>query len=809
MSKKCLTYISLFSSGGIGCYGFKLENYECIATVELIKRRLEIQKINNKCKYDTGYINGDATDKKVKEKIDNEIKLWKVKEKIDNVDVLISTPPCQGMSNANSKKNEKDIFRNSLVVDSVNIVLDVNPNFFIFENVPSFMKTNCISGDRTYKIGEYIYKKLSNHYSIYHDVINFKDYNVPSNRTRCIVIGVKKELSLYISPLELFPNYTNKKKTIRECIYNLPRLSKMGDICDNDIYHFFRSYEPRMREWIKDLKPGESAYDNDDISKIPHKILNGSIIPNTNKMGGKYKRQEWDDVAKCIHTRNDQLASQNTIHPEDDRVFSIRELMYFMTIDKSFKWSYIDEKTLNSLSFLEKKEFLKKNEINIRQLLGEAVPTIIFKSIAKNIKESYKIIEIIKKIDILEKNNPNRVKNGAFYTDKFIVNEIIKVLPNFKDKNEINILEPSVGLGSFLPLLLKKYERKKINLFLIDIDKNTIKNLKKYINKLDIFKKNDLSIKYICADFLLYDFKNIKFDLVIGNPPFIKIDKNQKEKYKNIKELNCNDIISFFIYKSLKISNFVSLVLPKNFLTSPKYNVFRNYLSNYKIKSIIDFETIGFKDVILETISICLENKITSNNEIEIRNVFTSKIIIQDKKYITSNRFPNWIIYRDNFFDSVLEKIQLNIFSVFRDRQLTNKYMSFNKTENCIKVLRSRNISSNGDIIEIKGYDKYIKDLNSISKFNIYKFLKNGKNIFLCPNFTPNIRVIKKPINTLVNGSLAILMLKENIRLNKNDLEYFSNDEFIKFYKYSNNFQKNTLNLDKNSVFYFGKQNKL
>ena len=30
------TYISLFSSAGIGCYGFKLNGYECIATNEIL-----------------------------------------------------------------------------------------------------------------------------------------------------------------------------------------------------------------------------------------------------------------------------------------------------------------------------------------------------------------------------------------------------------------------------------------------------------------------------------------------------------------------------------------------------------------------------------------------------------------------------------------------------------------------------------------------------------------------------------------------------------------------------------------------------
>jgi DNA (cytosine-5)-methyltransferase 1 len=52
-SKDPLTYISLFSSAGIGCYGFSLENYSCVATVEILQKRIAIQRYNNKCKYDS------------------------------------------------------------------------------------------------------------------------------------------------------------------------------------------------------------------------------------------------------------------------------------------------------------------------------------------------------------------------------------------------------------------------------------------------------------------------------------------------------------------------------------------------------------------------------------------------------------------------------------------------------------------------------------------------------------------------------------------------------------------------------------
>lgn len=81
------------------------------------------------------------------------------------------------------------------------------------------------------------------------------------------------------------------------------------------------------------------------------------------------------------------LASQNTVHPVDDRAFSIHELLLLMNIPNNFKWSEISEEELNNLPLEEKQQFLKENEANIRECIGEAVPTIIMQKIAKNIKE--------------------------------------------------------------------------------------------------------------------------------------------------------------------------------------------------------------------------------------------------------------------------------------------------------------------------------------------------------------------------------------------------------------------------------------
>lgn len=375
-----MNYISLFSASGIGCYGFKEQGYNCIATNEFLSKRLEIQKHNNKCKFDSGYIQGDIFQQETKDKIFNEIK----KHNVNDIDVLIATPPCQGMSDANHNKKDKDIKRNSLVVESIKMILLIKPKVFVFENVKAFLKTNCTDLDGLDKpILDAIMLNLSSIYNIEYKILNFKDYGANSSRTRTLVIGTRKDIN--INPLDLFPN-EEKPKTIKEVIGNLKPLTIMGEISEDDIYHSFRKYDIKMLDWIKDIKEGESAFNNVlDINK-PHKIIDNKIVLNKNSVKGKYTRNIWDKVSPCIQTRNDIFSAQYTIHPEQNRVFSIRELMLFMNIPHSFKWTNLSFEELNKLSLKDKIDFLKKNELNIRHSIGESVPTIIFSKIALNIK---------------------------------------------------------------------------------------------------------------------------------------------------------------------------------------------------------------------------------------------------------------------------------------------------------------------------------------------------------------------------------------------------------------------------------------
>lgn len=831
LKDKTLTYISLFSCAGVGCYGFKRAGFECIATNELIERRLNVQRFNHKCKFDSGYICDDITTDETKKKINDEIKRWE-KMGNDKVDVLIATPPCQGMSVANHKKADNEIVRNSLVVESIFIIKKINPRFFIFENVAAFMKTGCTAPDGTVRaIGDVIYGELGEDYIITDRILNFKNYGAKSSRTRTVVIGVHKSLSEYVSPIELYPTFV-EEVTLRDVIGDMEHL-EWGQISSNDFYHAFRTYPEEMRPWIHDLKEGQSAFDNEDEKKRPHKVVDGKIVPNIQKNGDKYTRQYWDKVAPCIHTRNDQLASQNTVHPVEDRVFSIRELMRLMTIPDDFKWIETPIEEINAMSDAQKRSVLKKEEIKIRQSIGEAVPTQIFYRIAQNIKqfmeqkhfssllvnqtiELYELTEEDKLEQFIKKNplnfggatlsriaeltNSQRENNSAYYTNKFILNEIYKELPEF-DKDEIYILEPSVGVGNFLPFIFRKYEGQRlVHLDVADIDATNLAILKMLLEKQQI--PENVRISYICDDSLLHDFGK-RYDLVTGNPPFTKLKAKDAAVYlkKNINKATKNTF-EFFLEKAISISDHVAMITPKAILNTPEFIDTRKMLAGMNVNCIQDYGENGFKGVLVETIGLFINTQ-KSPDKTKVISLTNKTEVIQKQSYIMDNHYPYWIIYRDEFFDQVSKNLVFDRFTVFRDRQITNANTTLTKAKGSMRVLKSRNISDDGKkVIDIPGYDAYIESSVAVN-LSAYKFVGNDE-VYLTPNMTYKPRVMKNQKDVLVNGSIAVLIPKEPMKLTEEQMEYFSTDEYRKFYQIARNYQTRSLNVDATSVFFYG-----
>lgn len=833
LKDKSMTYVTLFSSAGVGCHGFQMEGYRCIATNEIIERRMQVQRCNHKCEYDSGYIVGDITSDVIKQRIYSEIRKWKHKGN-DRVDVIIATPPCQGISVINHKKNDKEINRNSLVVESVEIIRQINPRFFIFENVMAFQKTLCITPDgRTVPIGEYVREVLGKDYVISGRILNFMNYGSNSSRTRTLMIGVDKAYRNNIAPYDLYPEF-RPEKTLREVIYDFPRL-EWGEIYVDDFYHAFRTYKSEMREWIHDLKEGESAFDNDSPEKRPHRVVNGQIVENIRKNRDKYTRQPWDRFIQCVHTRNDQLAAQNTIHPEQDRVYSIRELMAMMTIPDDFRWVDMSLEELNALSNEEKLDVYKSHEMNIRQCLGEAVPTEIMRQLAAAIRnklaqkrcESIEInriiadyhldnrenlraflrenpmeLDVASLMRITELCNARREKNAAFYTNKFIVNEIMGSLPTFS-KDEIRILEPSVGAGSFIPFLFRRYENvPHVILDVVDIDPDSIETFDIMLEKLDI--PQNFTINRICQDFLTYRTIH-RYDLAVGNPPFSKLKERTPEIELSLAS-NANHVTNnlseMFLEKCIRCSDCVALVLNKTLLSTEEFEDTRNLLRQMRIETIIDFGRYGFTGVSIETMCLIVYPKMKPR-ETSVYSMKFNRKSVREQSYLTDKRFPYFIIYRDEDFDAVADKLIFNVFSVFRDRQITKSITSSERVGPSLWVIKAKNIDDDGQgITHIPGYDVYLPEEIAVT-LSAYQYVDDS-SVYLTPNMTYNPRVIENLPGIIPDGSVAVLIPKKPLRLTKRQRAYFSTEEYRRFYGIARNLSTQSINVDKTSVFFYG-----
>lgn len=108
------------------------------------------------------------------------------------VDVLVGGPPCQGFSIA-GRRDTKDP-RNSLFMEYVKYLEYFRPQAFIMENVIGILSMKTEAGTHVINI---IMEYLNVHYNCVISKLYASDFEVPQNRRRTIIIGVRKDLGIH------------------------------------------------------------------------------------------------------------------------------------------------------------------------------------------------------------------------------------------------------------------------------------------------------------------------------------------------------------------------------------------------------------------------------------------------------------------------------------------------------------------------------------------------------------------------------------------------------------------------------------
>ncbi|MFA7285399.1 MAG: N-6 DNA methylase [Candidatus Paceibacterota bacterium] len=221
-------------------------------------------------------------------------------------------------------------------------------------------------------------------------------------------------------------------------------------------------------------------------------------------------------------------------------------------------------------------------------------------------------------------------ENGAYYTPSLLADFIVfHLFDKYDFSNSINVLEPSSGDGNFFDSMFSNTTfkgrfklPKNITIDAIEKDKEEIEISKKKNKKRLLASQK---INYFNEDYLEFNKKNKKkFDLVIGNPPYIKsnyLTKKQIEsceaihKGANLSPKSIKNIWTSFLIsgvQSLNENGVICFVLPAELLQVIYAKELRGYLrDNFQKIEIFAFNELIFPDIEQDVIILICAKKQT------------------------------------------------------------------------------------------------------------------------------------------------------------------------------------------------------
>ena len=113
------------------------------------------------------------------------------------IDLIVGGPPCQAYS-MGGKRDPKDP-RSSLFMEYIKYLNYFKPKVFIMENVIGILS---VKNSTNEKVIDIIIKLLSENYNCNINKLYASDFEVPQNRRRVIIIGIRKDLNIKPSDIK-------------------------------------------------------------------------------------------------------------------------------------------------------------------------------------------------------------------------------------------------------------------------------------------------------------------------------------------------------------------------------------------------------------------------------------------------------------------------------------------------------------------------------------------------------------------------------------------------------------------------------
>lgn len=308
--------IDLFSGCGGQTEGLHQAGFDTKVAIEIVDDAVLAFKMNHKktevIKRDIRLISADE----IREKLKGE-----------PLHLLAGCPPCQGFSSIRRLNRKESIGddRNSLVLEYLRLVEELQPLTIMMENVPGLID---------YDLFKQVLARLKElGYNPKVEVVNVKDYGVPQKRRRMIMVGSLLGNINVAKP-------TGQKVTVKDVIGSLKSVQETND----PVHQIVASHTPKVMERII-LTPKDGGSWKDLPKQYQLKCHTGKNVG----FNDVYGRLRWNDYSTTITGGCLNPSKGRFLHPEEDRCITAREAALLQSFPKDYKFPTNISKTALAL----------------------------------------------------------------------------------------------------------------------------------------------------------------------------------------------------------------------------------------------------------------------------------------------------------------------------------------------------------------------------------------------------------------------------------------------------------------------------
>ena len=257
----------------------------------------------------------------------------------NEIDLVCAGPPCQSFSILGQRGALADP-RGKLALKYFDLIADIKPKAFIFENVPGLLTVN--KGEDWKTLAAYAKQKTGYHLHVAR--LNAVDFGIPQMRERVILVGLRQDVFFEFPTLPSGPGSAGIIATLAksegEGVPSSWALVAVDGLPNHDI----REHGPRVKGRYQKIAPGDRDR-TDHTDRIDPDRPSGTVLVGSGGGGGRPH-----------------------IHPVEPRVITVREAARL----QSFPDWYVFQGTSTA---------------QYRQV-GNAVPPLLAYEVGKKIAEA-------------------------------------------------------------------------------------------------------------------------------------------------------------------------------------------------------------------------------------------------------------------------------------------------------------------------------------------------------------------------------------------------------------------------------------